>query len=225
MDPQYPARPAAMDEPDALLPQLLARHSETYNAAAPEYERRVAQNYEHADRRVRRIAQSLVPGGKVLEVGCGVGLNLLWLARQGFTCTGIDCSEEMVRLAKRRNPDVGVIIGDFLSHELPSSYDAIVADAVVHLFPEAGVRAFMARCRELLRPSGVLCLGTTVSASSSEGWKVKSDFAGDLMRYRREWTRQEFETLLTGDDWKILDYWELPDPRGKNWMCIVGTLA
>ncbi|WP_331737202.1 class I SAM-dependent methyltransferase [Streptomyces sp. NBC_00984] len=210
---------------DGLLPELLARHTETYNAAAPEYERRVPQNYEHADQRVRRIAQSVVPGGKVLEVGCGVGLGLMWLARHGFICTGIDCSEEMVELARRRNPGADIIIGDFLSHGLSSFYDAIVAEAVVHLFPEAGVRAFMARCRELLRPSGVLCVSTTVGESSSEGWKVKSDFSGDLMRYRREWTRREFETLLTDDGWKILDYWEFVDPRGKNWMSIVGTLA
>ncbi|MFJ8390421.1 methyltransferase domain-containing protein [Streptomyces sp. NPDC094438] len=43
----------------------------------------------------------------MLEVGCGVGLKLLRLARQRFSCTGIDCAEERVKRAGRRNPGVG----------------------------------------------------------------------------------------------------------------------
>ncbi|MET8900256.1 class I SAM-dependent methyltransferase [Streptomyces sp. NPDC127113] len=200
---------------------LLARHTETYNALAPEYERRVPQKHAAAGERVRRLGRFVVSNGSVLEVGCGVGLNLLWLARHGFSCTGIDCSEEMVELARRRNPGVDVVKGDFLSYDLTPPFDAIVADAVIHLFPEPGVRAFMTKCRGLLTPSGVLYLATTVGTISCAGWKVKSDFPGGLMRYRQEWTRQEFLALLTNGGWSILDYWESVDAQEKHWMSVV----
>lgn len=39
---------------------------------------------------VQRWAGLLRPGGTVLDVACGSGRNLGWLAEQGFTVTGVD---------------------------------------------------------------------------------------------------------------------------------------
>lgn len=44
-------------------------------------------------------ALSLSAGSRVLDVGCGPGRHALALARRGATVTGIDISEEFVRLA------------------------------------------------------------------------------------------------------------------------------
>jgi SAM-dependent methyltransferase len=39
---------------------------------------------------VRRFAGLLPPGARVLDVACGSGRNLRWLAAQGFAVTGVD---------------------------------------------------------------------------------------------------------------------------------------
>lgn len=39
---------------------------------------------------VRRFAGLVRPGGSVLDVACGSGRNLRWLAAQGFHVTGVD---------------------------------------------------------------------------------------------------------------------------------------
>ena len=39
---------------------------------------------------VTRRARLIAPGGKVLDVACGSGRHLRWLATQGFAVTGID---------------------------------------------------------------------------------------------------------------------------------------
>ena len=39
---------------------------------------------------VRRWAPLIRPGGRVLDVACGSGRNLRWLAAQGFELTGVD---------------------------------------------------------------------------------------------------------------------------------------
>ena len=42
------------------------------------------------------------PGGKLLEVGCSMGTDLIRLARHGFQVTGIDLTEIAIELAKQR---------------------------------------------------------------------------------------------------------------------------
>ena len=39
---------------------------------------------------LRRFAPLIKPGGSVLDVACGSGRNLRWLAGQGFVLTGVD---------------------------------------------------------------------------------------------------------------------------------------
>ena len=43
-------------------------------------------------------AEKLSPG-TALDVGCGAGINALKLAREGWSVTGVDWSEEAVKLA------------------------------------------------------------------------------------------------------------------------------
>lgn len=43
---------------------------------------------------VRRWAPLIRPGGSVLDVACGSGRHLRWLAQQGFAVTGIDRNAE-----------------------------------------------------------------------------------------------------------------------------------
>jgi ubiquinone/menaquinone biosynthesis C-methylase UbiE len=43
-----------------------------------------------------------VLGKKVLDVGCGTGFYSLWLSEKGAEVTGIDSSEEMIKIAKEK---------------------------------------------------------------------------------------------------------------------------
>lgn len=45
---------------------------------------------------VRRFAGLVRPGGTVLDVACGSGRHVRWLAAQGFAVTGVDRREEAV---------------------------------------------------------------------------------------------------------------------------------
>jgi SAM-dependent methyltransferase len=45
---------------------------------------------------VRRFAPLVAPGGTVLDLACGSGRHLRWLAAQGFAVTGVDRDAEAV---------------------------------------------------------------------------------------------------------------------------------
>ena len=40
-------------------------------------------------------------GRRILDLGCGTGTSLLWLAGHGYSTTGVDNSPEMLRQARQ----------------------------------------------------------------------------------------------------------------------------
>jgi len=50
----------------------------------------------------RRIEPHVRPGGAVLDLGCGTGVDALHLAEAGMTVVAVDASERMVEITRRR---------------------------------------------------------------------------------------------------------------------------
>lgn len=88
----------------------------------------------------RRFAHAADPARvRLLEVGCGSGANLWFMAREGFSAHGIDGSETAVRLAQERLDrecpgwrDAGgeVRTGDFSRLDHPDAHFDAVLDVV-----------------------------------------------------------------------------------------------
>jgi SAM-dependent methyltransferase/alkylhydroperoxidase family enzyme len=56
-------------------------------------------------------------GDRLMDIACGAGLALELAAARGATCAGIDASPRLVEVARDRNPDADVRVGDM--HDLP----------------------------------------------------------------------------------------------------------
>ena len=69
---------------------------------------------------------------RILEVGCGTGNNVWYLALEGFDLTGIDASPEAISYAKRRlaedNVKADLRVGDFTQLPYPESTFDLVFD-------------------------------------------------------------------------------------------------
>jgi 2-polyprenyl-3-methyl-5-hydroxy-6-metoxy-1,4-benzoquinol methylase len=63
------------------------------------------------------MIEFLAPGGKALDIACGEGRNSIFLARRGFTVTGIDIADEGIAKAVRRASEEGLKIS-FLRADL-----------------------------------------------------------------------------------------------------------
>lgn len=98
---------------------------------------------------------------KFLEIGCGAGVNLTWLAKKGIQVSGIDISEEALDLAKQRFQEENIRY-DSLVHtsatNLPfenDSFEGVVESCVVqHIREEERAAAFNEVYR-VLKPGGV----------------------------------------------------------------------
>jgi SAM-dependent methyltransferase len=110
--------------------------------------------------RLLEMVGRYVPAGPLLDVGCGHGLLLDEARRRGYDVEGLELSASAAAYA-RDVLDLRVhehTLEDHDPGDAGEGYAAIVlADVLEHLDdPTAAIR----RCRELLRPGGVLCLVT-----------------------------------------------------------------
>lgn len=92
---------------------------------------------------IPQIIKGLEPDGKrVLEVGCGTGLDLFYFVRLGAKATGIDISDESLKLAREQAKELGIkniklIQGD--AENLPfkdDSFDIVYSYGVLHHTPD-----------------------------------------------------------------------------------------
>ena len=119
----------------------------------------------------RPFVESLGLSGKerVLELGCGNGVCLAYLARaleKGGQAVGVDTSSFMAERAKRRLEgfdNVKVRHGDIRSMDLTGNFDLVVFIHVLHdIEPEARLETLEALAG-LLGPGGGMCFMEPVS--------------------------------------------------------------
>ena len=121
----------------------------------------------------------LRPGAReICDVGCGTGPLAVRLAQKGYKVTGIDLSEDMLRVASDKVRAWGVPVRlvrqDMRALLLPRRVDAIVCacDGVNYLTDEKSVQRFLKCAREALKPGGVLAFDISNAGKLREMGRV-----------------------------------------------------
>lgn len=95
--------------------------------------------------------------GPLLEVGSGIGVDSIQLARCGFDVTAVDLTDNAIRVARRFAQRRGVAIdfqlGNAEGLDFPNeSFDAVYSFGVLHHTPH--IEQAVAELRRVLRPGG-----------------------------------------------------------------------
>ncbi|WP_338492657.1 methyltransferase domain-containing protein [Streptomyces sp. SJL17-4] len=97
------------------------------------------------------------PGTSVVDVGCGAGRAVAELAEGGVTAVGVDPSERMIAVARRRWPRADFRIAGASGLPLPdASVDGYRADKVFHELAEP--ERALAEARRVVVPGGRIVL-------------------------------------------------------------------
>lgn len=154
-----------------------------------------ANTYYLAYRDLPAIISNHVTGTRALDFGCGTGRSTRLLRKLGFDVSGVDISEDMLRMARAVDPsgDYRLVPGDDLIEFTPETFDLIVSLFTFDNIPGATKTRIFSELRKLLRPTGII-----VSVVSSPGI------------YTREWasfTTKDFPknaTARSGDIVRII---------------------
>lgn len=141
------------DEP-AFSQRMLANHlSQDHDWAS--------RRQEVIERQVAWIASQLMPGARILDLGCGPGFYAHRLAERGFHCTGVDFSPASVSWARQQAQNAGLNI-DYVQQDIRAywpdkSFDFIMMTfGELNVFSAADARSLVSRCALWLEPGGRL---------------------------------------------------------------------
>ncbi len=156
--------------------------------ARSDHKRTVASSYDRITADMLRLATSEPPGRKVgyleratdglssdarvLDLGCGPGLQSAWLAER-FRTAGADISRGQLALARQRAPEASFLLADMSSLAFaPQSFDAIVAFySIIHVSREEHAALF-ASMHRWLKPGGrlLVVIGANDWQGSETNW-------------------------------------------------------
>ena len=135
---------------------------------------------------------ALVPaGGSILDVGCGAGLPISgYLIGQGRAVTGVDSSEPLLDLCRRRFPRNAWIAADMRTLDLGRRFDGVIAwDSFFHLSPEDQERMFPVFARHAADGAALMFTGGPQRGS------VLGEFEGEPL-YHGSLDPAEYAELL-----------------------------
>ena len=143
------------------------------------------------------LVDRLKPGATILDVGCGSGRDLRWLAEHGFKPTGFELSPKLAKMAKHFSQQK-VIKGDFTSFDFSKlSFDAILlVGALVHL-PHTDIPAVLVHICKALGEQGLLLL----SLKEGDGFSRSADG-----RVFTLWQPKKLDSALEESGFVILEF-------------------
>jgi SAM-dependent methyltransferase len=147
----------------ASLDDHLRDTREAFDSVAPDYDGPRGNNTAIQDMRAemwRWLEASFAPGSRVIDLGCGTGLDAVHLAGLGHHVTATDWSPAMVERTRDRAAEAGLqervqalAIGAHELQELSGRYDGAYSNlGPLNCVPDLAPVA--AECARLIRPGG-----------------------------------------------------------------------
>jgi SAM-dependent methyltransferase len=141
---------------------------EGYDAIAPAY-LAARQTSPQEAALLADFTRRLPPGARVLDAGCGAGVQAALLLAAGCVVTGVDVSGAQLALARELAPGASFIQADMATLALPDgAFDGVCClYAIIHL-PRTEHAATFANFRRMLTPGGYLLLSVGTSDLDSD---------------------------------------------------------
>jgi ubiquinone/menaquinone biosynthesis C-methylase UbiE len=178
-----------------------------YNLVAAEYSREYCDELDKKpfDRKMLDwLAEKVNRTGPICDLGCGPGQIARYFNAQEIESCGIDLSDEMVKEARRLNPDISFQKGDMLhlTNVPDDSFTAIAAFySIIHI-PREQVLDALRELKRVLRPNGILLITFHIGKDHvhRDEWWGKSLSLDFLFFEREEMKAYIISTGLTLDE-------------------------
>jgi len=172
---------------------------------------------------VDHVLDSVPPGAKVLDLGCGTGRPIArHIIDRGFDVVGVDQSAKMLAIARRVIPEAELIHADMIDVQFTEKFAAaIVWDSAFHI-PRAHHPAIYCKVAEALEPGGRMLVSVGGEGAESLEYTVPgltSQMYGATFFY------DAYEPQLARDLIEaagfLIELWEVDDPSSHGHIAVI----
>ena len=169
------------------------------------------------------LYKKLVPGKKVLDIGCGAGRDAVVFVKNKFDYLGIDASERMLKVAKERVKKGKFRKMDFYKLKFPAnSFDGTWAAASLLHIPKNRIRDVLKQIKRILKSGGISLISLKEKRDFEEGF-VPYERNPGTFRYWSYYTQKEFEGILKSVGFKIIKFMKHKEKEKDGsttiWLC------
>ena len=176
---------------------------ETYDRGSRDYGDYFKTPHQFIEPERQQFIQRLSAGSKILDCGCGPGMDTEKFSQLGYNVTAIDLSERFVSLTKERVQTATVKKMDMRHLEFPhASFDGLWASFSLLHIRASDIEQTLSGFRRVLRPHGLLF--AAVHRGPKTEW-VKTTISGmERDTYVQEWVQTEIEDVFRSSGFTIL---------------------
>lgn len=214
--------------------QILEKTRKDYNLIAQEFSRTRGQVWEEMK---FLFDDFLVPGERVLDLGCGNGRWFPLFEEKEIDYFGIDSSEKLIEIAEKRYSQARFYVADALN--LPFSdnfFDKVYSIAVLHQIPSKDFRLqFLQEVKKVLVPGGIFILTVwklhqkkdisllfkytilkLIGKSKLDFKDIFEPWGKRLQRYYHCFSKEELRNLVEKAGFKIQESGIVKNKRGNR---------
>lgn len=176
---------------------------QTYDAGSEDYRDYFKTPHEFIEPERRQFIDRLPAGSRILDCGCGPGIDTERFSQLGYLVTAIDLSDRFVEFTKKRVPNADVQKMDMRCLEFPeASFDGLWSSfSLLHIRANE-VEKNLSTFKSVLSDGGLLFTG--LHRGPKTEW-VKTPISGmERYTYVQEWIQADIEALVRASGFKII---------------------
>jgi ubiquinone/menaquinone biosynthesis C-methylase UbiE len=139
----------------------MQRQFELYTTLAEVYDEIYQQIFDY-DWEAKIVEKALEnhKNAKILDAGIGSGRLAAILSQKGFPVTGVDISDEMLKIARKNAPEARILKADIKSLPFKSEFDAAVClgRTTTYMLTDTDVKKLLESLYRALKEGGVLVI-------------------------------------------------------------------
>jgi cyclopropane fatty-acyl-phospholipid synthase-like methyltransferase len=156
----------------------------------------------------------LIPkNGRILDFGCGVGVDCNYIHSKGYNVEGIDISKGMLKIAKRNHQKILFHLKDIRDIEGEKLYDGIVASCSLIHISKKEVPLILRKFNSLLKERGAIYLA--LQEGFSQELFVDEPFKPDDKLFLNIFSLSEIKRLLNSENFSVIEH-HLREAKSKE---------
>ncbi|MBU1119311.1 class I SAM-dependent methyltransferase [Patescibacteria group bacterium] len=184
---------------------------QVYDKIAKTYANEFSKPSEHID----EFLKYMPTNGKLLDAGCGNGVDSVYVKKLGFDVVGVDMSEKMLEIARSKYPEIDFRQGDmrklgFKENEL----DGIIASCSLIHIPKKDVLKTLQQFARFLKKEGVIYI--QLQSGKSEEIFIEEPFKPDEKLFLNIFSLTEIECCLVKAGFNIIRKYERKSQKNEE---------